>query len=76
MPDSEIVEETAWLPVAVGQVAALAGVRLPLAMIMPIDILTAASDPASARLRARGRVAEVMSRSFCVGAGVLRLTHM
>src|SRR4051795_1898323 len=56
-----MVEETAWLPFAVGQVAALAVGALSV-MIMPTERPSAAMAPVSARVRARGRAAEVMSR--------------
>src|SRR4051794_9744042 len=56
-----MVEETAWLPFAVGQVAALAVGALSV-MIMPTERPSAAMAPVSARLRARGRAEEVMSR--------------
>src|SRR5947208_10830660 len=56
-----MVAVTAWLPFAVGQVAALAG-EAPSVMIMPIESPSAARPPASARRRARGSAGEVMSR--------------
>jgi hypothetical protein len=61
VPDTEMVAEVPWLPFGVGQVAALA-VGALVVMIMPTDRPRVASAPVSARLRARGRVAEVMSR--------------
>src|SRR4051794_9277462 len=64
-----MVEVTAWLPLAVGQVAALAGVSAPPIMIMTDESPVAASAPVRARLRRCGRIEEVMSRFLLPGRG-------
>src|SRR5690348_8313557 len=67
-----MVLETAWLPLAVGQLAALAGESAASVMIMTEASPSAARPPVSARRRARGRASEVMSRFLlaCRGWGV------
>src|SRR3954454_22111141 len=70
VPDTEMVAVTAWLPLAVGQVAALAGVSAPSVMIMTLVRPTAASAAPSARRRMRAGAGEAMSLCLLpVGGG-------